>query len=164
MLFGVILDIDWYYPRDFGRERALTSIFSRGNKARSSLIRTEGICAAEDYGKGWRHVRYVGLLNMEQFKALCDELYLYPECDTMGSLGGPTPDAPAGTIFHVPAYCFASHDNDENVTCYVTPYALVWRKGGGVKPADRVKWKEDKKGRWERVIEALKRQFSRYRP
>jgi hypothetical protein len=71
---------------------------------------------AEDL-EGWKHRKYVGILNFSQFCDFLDRVGLYVEkIKTMGSIGAP------GFGFSVaPAVSFTSDDENAYQNAYVTP-------------------------------------------
>jgi hypothetical protein len=102
----------------------------------------------EDDWIGGIHRKYVACLDKEQFRAFMDVTNLRFETEnTMGSLGGPTPDAPGGDYGVQPAISFDG-DNETGaiVNAYITPFWV-----GAHIPDD-----DD----WDRIIEMLRRMYS----
>lgn len=90
------------------------------------------------------HRKWCALLDKDEFLAFIDEWCLSFEADTMGALGGPTPDG--YTLGWMPALAFGLSDTDCWVSAYVTPYPEPVRaREGGFTERD-----------WDRVARILR--------
>lgn len=96
---------------------------------------------------GGIHRKYVACLDKAQFRQFMDQTSLRFETEnTMGSLGGPTPDEPSGGISLQPAISFDASENGAIINAYITPFWV-----GQHTPDD-----DD----WDRIVEVLRSKYS----
>jgi hypothetical protein len=103
----------------------------------------------EDDWIGGIHRKYVACLTSSQFKVFMDQTCLRFETEnTMGSLGGPTPDEPSGGWSHQPAISFSDDGGESGVilSAYITPFWV-----GKHTPDDRD---------YDRIVEMLREKYS----
>lgn len=158
--FGVIYEFDLAHTeagwidcyRPWSRiSEGYRPVFTRDGPDRGIWTKTEGDdCYEYDHLEGgWIggiHRKYVACLDKQQFKEFMERSYLKFETDqTGGALGGPTPDAPSGSISWQPAIAFRSDDSEAIAGAYITPYWV-----GKTDPDERD---------WDRIVGALKEKY-----
>lgn len=108
--FSIIYSVD--LPKDTYLHRYFPPNFKRNR-----WIMTESGPSEYDFTPKWRHRKYCGLLNFQQFCEFLEHVGIYPErVQTMGSIG-----SPGFGIGWSPAVAFNGSDSDVDQSAYVTP-------------------------------------------
>lgn len=108
------------------------------------------------WGECYTHRKWVACIDEQKLKQLIDDQILdWCGCDTLGSLGAPTPDGIS--LGCMPAICFRCYDEDAEQCAYITPYVC--------RP-DRSPLRQKMSGErdWDRINQAfIARYAERYR-
>lgn len=159
--FGVIYSLDLAYtnaswlhcyqpwPNEYPRPHQVVEGVMRGVWTKAEGDDSFEYDHLEGDWVGGIHRKYVACLDKDQFRAFMDHTSLrFGTENTMGSLGGPTPDEPSGGFSAQPAISFDDDGTEGGVilNAYVTPFWI-----GDHLPDD-----ED----WDRIVEVLRREYS----